>query len=174
MIWGPHGVKIDPHILPSFLPYQVINLAWGNCTGLMLTTPDASHAQRLSWCQKYSTISPRSDFPRSTFPRSTTVSMELYHFTGSPRISFQHPPWPEETIKEYPRSTKVHHHLCGIQTFHRFTKNFLPIQDPPWPKETIEVYSKVHQGPPPSLWDTTISQVHQEFPSKVHPGPRKS
>ena len=82
--------------------------------------------------------------------------------------------------------SKVHHHLCGIVPFHRFTKNFLLIQDPPWPKETIEVYSKANQGSPPSLWDTTISQVHQEFPSyprstlaqgnhkdvsKVHQGP---
>ena len=64
-----------------------------------------------------------------------------------------------------PRSTKVHHHLCGMQTFRRLTKNFLPIQDPPWPKETIKVYSKLHQGPPPSLCNTNISQVNQEFPS---------
>ena len=98
-------------------------------------------------------------YPRSTLaqgnhrgvfqgpPRSTTISVGYNHFTGSPRISFQGPPWPKEIIKVYPRSTKVHHHPCGIQPFHRLTKNFLLIQDSPWPKETIKVYPrsiKVH------------------------------
>ena len=84
-------------------------------------------------------------YPRSTLaqgnhrgvfqgpPRSTTISVGYNHFTGSPRISFQGPPWPKEIIKVYPRSTKVHHHPCGIQTFHRLTKkSFL---------------SKIHPGP---------------------------
>ena len=122
-------------------------------------------------------------YPRSTLaqgnhrgvfqgpPRSTTISVGYNHFTGSPRISFQGPPWPKEIIKVYPRSTKVHHHPCGIQPFHRFTKNFLLIQDPPWPKETIKVYPR----------STTISVEYKHFTgsprisflSKIHPGPRK-
>ena len=83
------------------------------------------------------------------------------------QVHQEFPSYPRFTLAQgnHKGVSKVHHHLCGIQTFRRLTKNFLPIQDPPWPKETIKVYSKLHQGPPPSLCNTNISQVNQECPS---------
>ena len=81
---------------------------------------------------------------------ATSVMSKVFHNISEVRLSEVH-------------LSKVHHRLCGIIPFHRFTKNFLPRST--LARGNHKGISKVHPGPPPSLWNTTISQAHQEFPS---------